>query len=407
MKKQAALSLTLFLFLLMLSLSAFSVRAEIGLINKQLTLKDGEKDFVFSFGVSPYLERKAREKGGFYHLFKEEASKGYATLYESLYNLNPKLLSFCKSIEQKYYIPPKNAKLIIEKSYPFFRYEREDKGKELDKEALARDILLAIDGKIPCVKTKTKSVESEITKEMLLEQTALKASFTTAFFTSRENRCHNIALASSMINGCVVQPKEEFSFNRLVGKREKERGFRDSTVILKGKYTEGVGGGICQVSTTLYNCALLGGMDIKQVFGHSLLPAYVSPSRDAMVSEYSDFVFINPDDYPVFIFSEIKDKTITFYLYGKKDGARRSIEWEKIKALPFQNKDEDGNPLLSTEGYDLMYEGKDGVISQSFLITDIHGKKTKKAIRKDFYQKSDAIYAKRFSDKENKAQHSP
>lgn len=95
---------------------------------------------------------------------------------------------------------------------------------------------------------------------------------------------HNIALAAEKINGCILADGEEFSFNGRVGARTESNGFLSAPIILEGDFVEGVGGGVCQASTTVYNAALLAGMEITEQHPHSLRVGYVEPSFDAMVS---------------------------------------------------------------------------------------------------------------------------
>ena len=387
------IALVFIAFLFLLPLSPFSVKSEIG-VEKRIAIKEGEKIYNLSFNLSPYIEGRAKEEGGFYPLFKKEVEKGYCDLYQCLNILSPKLFDFCQSFEKRYFQAPQNANFTTQTTYPFFSYQKDVEGRELDKTLLATQIFLILDGKEDCAEVKSKTLKAKITLDTLKEKTALLSKFSTSFYASNENRVHNITLASSLINGTLLQSGESFSFNKKVGKREKERGFQDAKVILEGKYVEGVGGGVCQVSTTLYNCALLGGMKIEKASPHSLLPAYVPPSQDAMVSDYSDLIFTNNTTGEVYIFSQVADKRITFYLFGKKDDIKRKTDSEIIKTIPFENTDEEGNILSSTEGYHLLSEGKEGVISQGYLITEKDGVTTKEKIRKDFYKKTNAVYGK-------------
>lgn len=98
---------------------------------------------------------------------------------------------------------------------------------------------------------------------------------------------------------------EEFSFNAAVGERTEERGYSTAKVIENGKFVEGVGGGVCQVSSTVYNCALLSGLTVTERHRHSLAVSYVEPSFDAMVSySYADLRFYNDTGKSVFIVAD-------------------------------------------------------------------------------------------------------
>ncbi|MGE5594200.1 MAG: VanW family protein [Betaproteobacteria bacterium] len=111
------------------------------------------------------------------------------------------------------------------------------------------------------------------------------ASFSTTLKDPERNRNHNVALAAAAIDGVVVQPGEEFSFDRVVGPRLAEAGYKQARVISGGKSVPGIGGGVCQVSTTLYNVALLAGLDILERHPHSRPVDYVPPGLDATVAE--------------------------------------------------------------------------------------------------------------------------
>jgi vancomycin resistance protein YoaR len=115
-------------------------------------------------------------------------------------------------------------------------------------------------------------------------------------------RSHNISLAAKAIDSHVVFPGEKFSFNRVVGKRTAERGYLPAPIIVKGELSEGIGGGICQVSSTLYNAADRAGVQIIERYSHSKRVPYVLPGRDATVSWYGpDFTFKNKYDEPILI----------------------------------------------------------------------------------------------------------
>ncbi|MBC7082709.1 MAG: VanW family protein [Firmicutes bacterium] len=111
------------------------------------------------------------------------------------------------------------------------------------------------------------------------------ASFSTTLKDPEKSRNHNVALAAAAVDGVVLQPGEEFSFDRVVGPRLAEAGYREARVISGGKSVPGIGGGICQVSTTLYNVALLAGLEIVERHPHSRPVDYVPPGLDATVAE--------------------------------------------------------------------------------------------------------------------------
>ena len=108
-------------------------------------------------------------------------------------------------------------------------------------------------------------------------------------------------MALEKFNGLVINPNEEISFNSITGPHTSENGYKSAIVIYNGEFTDGIGGGICQASTTLYNALLTSGVQINEVHKHTLPIRYVPLALDAMVSEYTaDLKFVNTTDYPTF-----------------------------------------------------------------------------------------------------------
>lgn len=148
----------------------------------------------------------------------------------------------------------------------------------------------------------------------------LVASFTTKFDTADENRVQNIALAAHSIDGVLVKDGEEFSFNRLVGPRLADLGYKEAPVFIDGELVPDWGGGVCQVSSTLYNAALLSGMDIVTRTAHPRPPAYVPLGQDATVADnLIDFAFKNATGYNIYIRSEVGDGQVSIFVYGHRD----------------------------------------------------------------------------------------
>ncbi len=165
----------------------------------------------------------------------------------------------------------KNAKINFSPNEEkVFNIERETYGSELNKELLIGDIDKALNGGKSEVLAKFIQIKPMVTSEDLVKETNRRVSFTTYYSSSTENRKHNIKLASSKINGIVLSVGEEFSFNKIVGVRSEENGFLPAKIIYNGDFIEGVGGGVCQVSTTLYNASLLNGLKITEHHPHSL-----------------------------------------------------------------------------------------------------------------------------------------
>lgn len=146
------------------------------------------------------------------------------------------------------------------------------------------------------------------------------ATFTTRYDAGNTNRSTNLAIACKKINNYVLQPGETFSYNQTVGKRSIENGFREAHIFTSSGVEDGVGGGICQISSTLYNTVVLSNLEIVERHNHSYGAGYVDPGRDATVSYGSlDFKFKNPRKYPIKITAYINGGVATVSISGIKE----------------------------------------------------------------------------------------
>lgn len=144
------------------------------------------------------------------------------------------------------------------------------------------------------------------------------STFKTSFTTSGASRSHNVILAASHFRWLKVPSGSSISFNELVGKRTEENGYRTGLVIFNGKYVPGIGGGVCQVSSTLYNAWIRAGLGVVEVKAHSLPTSYCQLAQDATVSDWIDLVLCNDTDNDVVINSSIIERNLIFDIYGEK-----------------------------------------------------------------------------------------
>ncbi|MBE7025116.1 MAG: factor for cell wall maintenance or synthesis YoaR [Ruminococcaceae bacterium] len=140
--------------------------------------------------------------------------------------------------------------------------------------------------------------------------------FITEILDTDQSRVHNLQLCASMLTGVTVAPGEEFSFNDTVGRRTEEKGYEEAIILVEGKREYAVGGGICQISSTLYNAAASAGMEILERHNHTGEVHYVEVGRDAAVSfGEQDFRFRNPLDAPVTIEVTVENTEVKAVLY--------------------------------------------------------------------------------------------
>lgn len=156
------------------------------------------------------------------------------------------------------------------------------------------------------------------------------SSFSTKYDASNINRSTNLEIAARKINGTVVMPGETFSYNKVVGKRTIEEGYKDAKIYADGGVVDGLAGGICQISSTLYNAALLANLEIVERKNHSYPASYIQVGRDAtVVYGVKDLQFKNTRTYPIKIESSVKNGVAEFKIYGIQE----EEEYE-IKILP-------------------------------------------------------------------------
>lgn len=148
----------------------------------------------------------------------------------------------------------------------------------------------------------------------------LLSTFTTEFDANEINRTNNIVLATKLLDGTIVKPGDKFSFNKTVGKRTEKRGFKKATVLFMGTKQLGLGGGICQVSSTLYAAAMYGGLKVTHRTSHSRPSNYIAKGLDATVSYPNlDLRFVNIYDDPITINSHTDGNKLTVKILGVKN----------------------------------------------------------------------------------------
>jgi vancomycin resistance protein YoaR len=221
----------------------------------------------------------------------------------------------------------------------------------------------------------------------------LVASYSTNFDPAMENRAHNIRLASGRISGVIVRPGEEFSFNEVVGPRTGEFGFREAPEIVDDELRPGIGGGVCQVSSTLYNAALLANMRITARQNHSRLTGYVPPGRDATVYYgQQDLRFRNAGGAPVLILAEVAGSALTVSIFGDRpEDQEVRVITSHMETIPPGVREipddglEEGRRVIAEEGA----SGCE-VVTERLLITS--GKVARReVISRDRYRPRDAV----------------
>jgi vancomycin resistance protein YoaR len=271
---------------------------------------------------------------------------------------------------------PENAQ-FIKTSRTTYEIKPHQRGRHIDKSKLSEivsyiesresneyeEIILPVD-----------FIEPEITEEALKSKLFKDtlSTYTTTFTTdtpNNYNRSVNIGLASKRIDGTIIMPGDVFSFNDVVGPRTPELGYKIAHVYVDGQIRDGTGGGICQVSTTLYNAALRANLEIVERHNHMFAVGYVPLGLDAAVSYgYADLVFKNTTGYPLRIDAQVTDNTLSLTIVSTNEYPNLKVKLaiSTIKTIPRKTQYVDDpklpqGTLLETD------KGMDGYVVDTFM----------------------------------------
>lgn len=252
-------------------------------------------------------------------------------VYDLHFSYDDKKIDKLIKTSSKYDVKPKNA-VLTRKNGKFQATEAVD-GMTLDQEKTKDDIKEALKnwnktGAITLDAT-VGVQKAEITKEQALLCNTVLGTYSTSYASSSSNRRKNVQNGASRINGTVLYPGEEFSASKTMGPFDESTGYALAGSYLNGKTVESFGGGVCQVSTTLYNALLLSELEITQRYNHSMTVSYVKPSMDAAISGTSkDLRFKNNTDAPIYIEANASGGRLTFNIWGHETRPKnRTIEY--------------------------------------------------------------------------------
>ena len=192
-------------------------------------------------------------------------------------------------------------------------------GVKVDREKLVSDLESQfLKQKNILINVKTNSVAPKITREYFDDKLELQSKFSTSIKGSQAGRRNNVKVALQKVNGTVVKPNEIVSFNEITSPQDETGGYQNAIIIMNGSFVNGMGGGICQASTTLYNALVLANLEIDEVHKHTLPVGYVEHALDAMVSfGYADLIFKNTSESDVYIKSYVDGDDAIVEIYGK------------------------------------------------------------------------------------------
>lgn len=238
-----------------------------------------------------------------------------------------------KELLEKFHLEPVNASIgTFDADNRAYTIIPEKKGYKINIPATTEKVKAKLDSReyVGSVLVEAEIIEPEIT-EASINATFGRISACTTKTTKNSNRNNNIKKACAYMNGYIVKPGKEFSFNKVVGQRTAARGFKEATVIAGGQYEQGLGGGICQVSSTLYNAVIMAGLTATERHPHAFPSTYLPIGQDATVDwPHLDFKFKNTTDGDIIIVAwwSKSDRICHVELYGKKlpDGQKVKFE---------------------------------------------------------------------------------
>lgn len=276
-----------------------------------------------------------------------------------------------EKIHEEVYKEPQDAYYVEE---PFAIYP-EVEGVDFDVEEAKA--ILAEEGKeeyvIKLTITKPKVTIEQIGTKAFPNQLSI---FTTRYDVSDKDRSTNLELACSKINGKVVLPGETFSYNQTLGPRTVATGYKNAKIYSNGQVVDGIGGGICQISSTLYNAVIKANLEIVERRNHQFVTSYVPAGRDAtVVYGATDFKFKNTRTYPIRIVASAKNGIATVSIYGIKEENEYTFEFstKTVATIPYTTQYiEDGTLSEGTEK--VKQKGANGLQTETYLTKMLNGK---------------------------------
>lgn len=276
---------------------------------------------------------KVGKSGNIFQRFKDvKSTKSDKTVFELALSLDDSKVDKVIKKCQKYDVKPKNSVLTRENG-KFVATESQN-GEVLavddTKEIIADSITNWNRQNDLVIEAKVNEKEAEITKEKALLCDTVLGSYSTSFSYSNANRKQNVENGAARINGTVLYPGDEFSASDAMGPFEESNGYALAGSYSNGRTVESFGGGVCQVSTTLYNAVLLSELEITERSNHSMTVSYVEPAMDAAIAgNYKDLKFKNNTDAPIYIEGYVSRGRLYFSIWGHETRAKnRTIEYK-------------------------------------------------------------------------------
>lgn len=296
-------------------------------------------------------------------------------------SLKESFRALAKTLAGKWNRAAADSQLVsFDKETSVYTYSEAKTGRALNEESLVQALMEAVKaGNYAAVKPEFSESSPKRSAAQAKEQYQVIGSFTTKT-TSNRNRNENIRLAVEAIDGRILKPGEEFSFNLATGNRTKEKGYQPAGAYRNGVLIEEPGGGVCQVSTTLYNAIVSSGLSATERHSHSFTPSYIQPGEDAMVSfdGYAgpDLKFVNSEPTTVAVRASLKDNTLKISIVGLpilEDGVKVTMRSEKVRDVEPPAPVYEANDGLPAGTEKVVDQGQKGGVWKTFRVVTKDG----------------------------------
>ena len=381
-------------------------------LNKELKLKFDDKEYILNLnklGVNYLVDnmiesaynigRNENILSNIKRKIKLDLGEDYVIKLKYTFD-EKKIDDYVEYIQSEIGIEPTNASIKVENDSIVVKKEKY--GRKVDTNRLKEVIMYKIENiyckenNIPIVELKPKYLYEDLSKI----DTVL-GTYETYFNPKKLGRVNNIKVAANATNNIIIDPETEFSFNSYTQSNEVRSQMQKAPVIVNGKVEEGLGGGICQVSSTLYNAALYAGLEITNVRNHSIPSAYIDKGRDATVADGNlDLRFKNKFNTHIFIFNKVYDNRIVSVIYGNKEDKKDiEVTTEIVNTVPNKVKFTESKELYEGEK-NIKENGRLGYKVNTFRIYKNIEKPIKEFISESYYPPMDkeVIYGTRKKD---------
>ena len=370
-----------------------NIQAEIPGAIKEYSYEIKSDELVISNGIEGRTINGELFKNLVINNIKEQFNTNQISIEIPVENTEPQKIDIEK-IYKEIYKEAKDAYIVEGEDEEIVELHKEENGIDFKISIEEARQIVSEDKQtynIPLKITKPK-VEVKDLGDKLFKQTLAK--YTTIYDAGNLNRSHNIALAAKTINGTILLPGETFSYNGILGNTNKEKGYKVGTAYVGGKVVDSDGGGICQVSSTLYNAVLYANLEIVERYNHSYVVNYVPAGRDATVAYGGkDFKFKNTRNYPIKIVSSAKNGVVSITIKGIKEEKEYEVVLTSTVLSTTPNKTVyENNSSLAKGTEKVIQKGYTGKKSIAYKILKYNGKTISKTVlSKDTYKPMDRI----------------